>query len=1122
MLANELIDRLEKLGLLDQEIIEALREQLVQGGTRVTPEAVAKLLVDNGHLTRFQATKLIGELRSGEYESAGEESEDLIEEIADLEVLPEEDAEVVEVEVEAEPAPYEAAATIYDSEQVEEVVAVEAVEAGAFGDEALSAGTADRPKASRKKPDPEKTQWDSFKIYGYIGIILFLLLAGGGLSFVLSREDADTVIEKANEQYDNQNYDVAQKLYISFLESFGDDNQYSSKARSRVTMTELYKAATFKQEPQKAVELEKEKLPLVADEEGMNEERGNLAQLMVDIAANISEVAGRASATEKKQELLSVLDEQLLLMENPQYMMSSMKVSLAAQIQGVMESRARVQRDIDRNIQLDASETSMISSLDQSDTKAAYDTRKELLQSFPELYDNERLQVLIKRASEIQQTLVTASVELPKLNSVAETTSAVGSTVLTTLQGEAVPDLRDVTLYFRAGGSILALDGETGQLIWRNYVGVAKDLPPVQLEDGVLLSQSSTLELLRCSERDGSVLWRSTIGERFSQPIVNKDDIYVPADSGRLFAIDAISGDAKWATQLPQGINTGPGVDDRLRRLYLVGDHSNVYVLNSRDGSCIESYYLGHEAATVSVPPVPLLGHLFVVENAGSDYSNVHILRVDERGETLVQAQAPFRLYGNVIVPPIINGRRLIVLTDRGEVTVYDVEPTAEREQVTVAATLPAFYDEPTATQMAVGKSQMWITGTRLGRYELQINTGRVIRDWSINESDTFIGKPYSSDDALVHARVLRGTSTIRITAANPKTGDEIWRTDVGVPVSMLMEDAEGVHAVTSQASLFSLQSDSANGQLAGGDQPVENPGDKAIAIRFENPIRIDETRRVMLNGVGDPSLLVYDPQRQTEKLRQITMSLPSGLPTAGGVASGGGLLLPLDNGRVVLVDWKTGAVSSSAPFQPASDPTKKVIWTKPIVLPNDPDQVVLADDRKKIYRLRVGEQVRELQSKDLEFKLIGPTTHIENTMFASNAGPAADFLVGFDLNNLSETFRTLLNGRINWGPVAAGDLVLLRTDDGILRSYKADGSKAFELSVPQGAIVGEPIRDSERIILAGRSGWIITIDASNGKLLGQIEIDQPIYATPLLIGDRTLLVPGAEGVVYTTEVPVQ
>ena len=59
MLANELIDRLERLGLLDQEIIEALREQLDQGGTRVTPEAVArktfeKLLAANGITRRRQ------------------------------------------------------------------------------------------------------------------------------------------------------------------------------------------------------------------------------------------------------------------------------------------------------------------------------------------------------------------------------------------------------------------------------------------------------------------------------------------------------------------------------------------------------------------------------------------------------------------------------------------------------------------------------------------------------------------------------------------------------------------------------------------------------------------------------------------------------------------------------------------------------------------------------------------------------------------------------------------------------------------------------------------------------------------------------------------------------------
>ncbi|MGC6443811.1 MAG: PQQ-binding-like beta-propeller repeat protein [Rubripirellula sp.] len=1120
MLANELIDRLERLGLLDQEIIEALREQLVQGGTRVTPEAVAKLLVDNGHLTRFQATKLIGELRSGEYESAEDEASTLTEEVGELEILSDEEVEVVEVEPDDAAPVYEASGEFYEADSVvAEAVAVEAVEVGGFEEEASEVDVEARPKSSHKKVDPDKSQYDSFKIYGYIGIIVALLLIGSGITFVLTREDADQVITSANEQYDNQNYDAAQKMYVGFLESFGDQHQYSSMARARITMTELYKAATFKQEPWQAVELEKEKLPLIADEEGMNEERGNLAALMVDIAANLADSASRASETEKKQSLLTVLDEQLLLMENPQYMMSSMKVTLASQIQNVVESRARVQRDISRNMRLDEAEASMIGSLDQSDTKAAYDTRKQLLQSFPELYDNERLVTLIKRASDIQQTLVSASSQLPKVTTDESESVTTGNVVLTSLAGGSIPDLRGETLYFRAGGSILAIDGESGGLVWRKYVGAAKDLPPVQLEDGVLLSQSSTLEILRCSESDGSIAWRSGIDENFSEPIAIKDDIYVATESGRLIAFDAISGDTKWATQIPQKLNVGPGIDDRLRRAYLAGGHSNLYVLNSRDGSCVESYYLGHESSTISVAPVPLLGHVFVIENAGADYANVHVLRVDERGETLVQAQAPFRLIGNVIVDPIVNGRRLIVLTDRGEVTVYDIEPTAEREQVTVAATLPAFYEEPTATQMAVGKSQMWITGTRLGRYELQINTGRVIRDWSIHELDTFLGKPYASDEALVHARVLRDTAAIRITAANPKTGEEIWRTDVGVPVSLLQPTADGIHVVTTQAALFDLQFDTSDSKFNGGQKPLENPGDRAVAIRFSDPIKIDETRSVMLNEVGDPSLLIYDPNRETEKLRRVTMRLDSALPTSGGVASGGGLLLPLDSGRVVLVDWRTGAVSAT-PFQPASDPVGKVQWTKPISLPDDADQVVLADSRKKIYRLRVGEQIRELQSKDLEFQLIGPSTRLENAMVASTAGPAADFLVGFDLTNLSETFRTLLNGRINWGPSAVSDIALIRTDDGNLRAYESDGTQRFEVAVPAGEIVGEPLRNGEQIILAGRSGWIVVIDGRSGDLLNEVDLGQPISSTPIVYGGETLLVPGAEGVVYSTEVP--
>ncbi len=1045
MLANELIDRLERLGLLDQEIIEALREQLDQGGTRVTPEAVAKLLVDNGQLTHFQATKLIGELRSGQYEDATPASEDgdLTAGLDDLAVVAEEAEEVVEV-VEVEPV------DVFEAEPVAvEAVAVDAEPVEAVAEAMSEDRSGSRPRPSRKKPEPPKTVWDSFKVYGYLGIIALLLLTGLGIWFVLSREDADEFIAEANKLYDQQNYTGAQDMYLSFLNKFGEDSQYASLARTRVTMTELYKAAQFKQEPWRAVDLAKEKLPLIAEEEGMNEERGNLASLLVDIAASVATAAGKAKETPDKQALLAKLDEQRELMEDPMYMPTSMKTTLAGQIQSVEESRARVQRDINRNIRLDESEAAMKTALDAKNTKEAYDIRMQLLREFPELHDHERLVTLIRAASDIQQTLVQPSSNLPETSNEATEVAQVPSVVLTTLAGKNAPDLRGETLYFRARGSILAFDGENGKLRWRKFVGNSEDLPPVRLEGGVLLSESAAFDVLRVTEMDGKVAWRSHIHEEFNQPISVADDVYVATDSGRLIALDADSGDPKWATQIPQPLETGPGVDDRANRAYVPGNHSNLYLLNSRDGSCLESFYIGHEEGTISVPPVPLLGHVFVIENAGSDYANVHVLRVDESGQNLRIAQPLFRLTGNVRIPPIIQGRRLIVLTDRGEVVVYDIEPTAEREQVTIAATLPAFYEQPTATQMAVGRSQMWITGTRIGRYELQINTGRVVRDWSIHELDTFIGEPFTTDDTLVHARVLRGTSAIRVTAANPKTGEEIWRTDVGVPVAMLKPapGGKGLHVVTSQAALFELDREAlASGSTKG---PIENPGDKAVAIRFENPISIDTTRSLMLNQVGGQSILVYDPQREREQLRQVTMRLPAGKPVGGGLVAGGGLFLPLDTGRAVTIDWQIGKML--APFQPDSNPVGKVRWTQPLALPDDPDQVVLADSRKKIYRLRVAETIKELASKDLEYEMLGPAARVADTMIATTSGPAADFIVGFEMVSLNEKFKTLLEGRVTWGPVSADDLALLQTDDGMLRGIDANGNQKFAVEVAQG-----------------------------------------------------------------------
>jgi len=1127
MLAKDLINRLERLGLLDQEIIEALREQLAQSGARVTPEAVAKLLVDNGQLTRFQATKLIGELRSGEsYDSGGDASASSDEELGlaggedsfgeEVEII--EDAEVVEVDSNSSVA----MANRLNSRSSD-------LNSGAIGGNASLPGSRTRKvNTSKKVADPTKSVWDSFKIYGISAIIVTLLFIIGLLYFVLNKGSADETIEKANDQYNKQIYAEAVKAYEMFLTNFGQANPHSSIARTRKSMCELYLFAEYA-DPARATTEAERILPTIEDEPGLDEERNNLAALLVDVADNIAKEAGEAKDTVEKQRLLKDLDRQIKLTENPSYVTSVARASLSGRLLGVSETRAKVQRDINRNLRLDESVASMKADLDQKKTKEAYDTRITLLREFPELTKDSRLTSLVELASDIQQQLVKPANDLPTVSTEPVAGDAVKSISLTNPSGERAPGLTDEVVYVRVHGAVLAFSAAEGKQIWRRYVGYGQDHAPTPIneggQEGVLLSDAQSLEIHRSESKDGSLRWRTKIGESFSQPIASKNDIYVSTASGRLISLDTETGEPSWAAMIPQPLNVGPGINDRPGKLYLTGDHSNLYVIDKRSGQCSESFYIGHAKGTIAVPPASLQGtdggHVFVIENAGVDYALMHVLKCNTEGGELRVTQPPFRLNGNILVPPVlVMGRRMILLTDRGQVAVYDIEQTAkESEQVSSVAEQVASYETPTSTQMAVGKNQMWVTGTRIGRLELQVSTGKVVRDWVFNEGDTFIGKPTLIGDTLIHARVLRGTSGARVTAADPVTGKPYWQTDVGVPVAMLTSkaDGKGFHAISSQAALFELDSKSlAEGSTSG---PIENPGGTGVAMRFEAPLRIDNERAILRNKQSASQILVYDATRANEKLRLMTLALSNGQPNSSGAIAGDGLLLPLDSGRIVLMDWQTGG-SMSSPFQPSSAPEKSVKWSDPVVLSSDASQVVIADDRKKLYRIRVAEQIRDLASVDLPEPWRGTATQVGSSIAASISGPSADFLVCYDSNSLEETARVLLDGRIDWGPYSAGETIFLQTDDGLLRGYDATGKSVIPgILLPKGQALPGVKVIGETLLLTGQAGWLVAIDQQSGAVTGKSHLRQPLSGPPLEVG-KTLLLPGSEGLVYITSIP--
>ncbi len=54
-------------------------------------------------------------------------------------------------------------------------------------------------------------------------------------------------------------------------------------------------------------------------------------------------------------------------------------------------------------------------------------------------------------------------------------------------------------------------------------------------------------------------------------------------------------------------------------------------------------------------------------------------MSTDDTGANITFGQEPVEMDGN-IVTPLVDGRKLVVMTDRGQIKVFDVEPSNEKQ----------------------------------------------------------------------------------------------------------------------------------------------------------------------------------------------------------------------------------------------------------------------------------------------------------------------------------------------------------------------------------------------------------------------------------------------------------
>ncbi len=635
--AKQFIDLLESQQLLSPDVLDELRRQVAESKTRLTSELLAKLLVDNGHLTKFQATKLITELKDvngtakGGAASTANVDDDLgFAEDAELglsdksadkssrkraniivdddELDPDDIVDVVEV-VDDD------VVEVVEAEPVEVVEVVEAVEVAPKKSRravaAQDAFSAAPPPAKRVLPSKKSTAnpYDSFRILG-VGLLLALcLIAGFFLVNYFWRGSAEDRLKLADDAYEQRSYETAAVMYREFAEVF-PANEQASYAKVRSALAAIRKDAEGAPDPKLGLETALGVLPDIAGEAAMAEQQSDLAGALIGLADKFNERADRTADAAQRKLLMADMEKLLALIYDPQYVGANQRSQQAPTLDRIKEDKQRIVREINRDEDLAKVLKQIDEKLAAKDTLGAYELRKALINTYPLLEVDKSLSDRVRQASVIERSLVKPSSLNVSLSPQSPNQVVGRSFILAQRSGKTASTLNGQVLFIKAKGSVYGIDGASGDILWRQFVGRTLHSEPLRLGNpssaDAIICLPEQGQVAKLTGNSGEPQWWASLGTTMHNPVAEGEDLFVATFDGQVASLDAGGGQLKWAAQLPQPVAVSPGVAFGKSSLYVPADHSNLFVLSrlgwnvprsllsgtSRRGDCSPASYV--------------------------------------------------------------------------------------------------------------------------------------------------------------------------------------------------------------------------------------------------------------------------------------------------------------------------------------------------------------------------------------------------------------------------------------------------------------------------------------------------------------------------------------------------
>ena len=1210
MSVRQLLDRIEKMNVVDDKILNRIRREIDDPEKNVKAKGILSFLVKKEQITKKQAAKLLKETQEAAenisvkpeepnvYDSAEligvthkngtEEVDDLINlaksEPVDVEPI-EVDVEPIEVEVEpieveVEPIEVEAVEVEVEPVEIEPIeVEVEPIEVEVEPIEVEvepepvevkpeSIPKAKPPKAKRSKskvkadpvpiaapieaqttnvsadplagfsepmssgldPAPyspsessggssgggrgfqskieNSDQWSSKWLYIGFGLLGTILISLAVLWFAVGRQNIEALEEQAEKSFTTGAYADAISKTEKLLE-LSPRSENADKWKVRIVHCQL--AQPFERERyDEVLTVAESRLPDISELEAFSELRQDLARNILPttaVALTRSSFANSTKSGATVDEIKGELDKVMrveALVENPSYMPGSFKKmdTVAKQLDEVDDAVRGIENSIQKETDFQAAKVEIVELTDGSKTDEAFSVFDTLVKNYPDLGAREELQKLMRTVSVKEAELVVpAGMQLVGQQTEPESL-VTNQVVVARRQGTPVNELSGETVVVLTEGVLYGYDAGEATVRWNRFMGFETHYFPQWTDkdnrDTLIVSDQKNNAVMKVNSADGSLVWRTEIGQPFANPCVTPEKVVVTTESGIVIGLNGETGDTFASVQLPQKTSVSAAASSRYPFFYQPGDYSNLYVLDANTLECREVVYLGHSPGSLTVPVFDWSGYITVLINQ-VDYCGLYLFKTDgdQAGLGLKRTQAILRLTdGHISTPFVKVGRsRQLAVSDTGNMNLLELNKVENPNQPVVELAKQNFRVPSGEKSFVKAKSsRLWIGNRGIERFKI-LPIGEFDRQPIAVEGNYILGPMAIFDDKLFHVRRRTYSSMSSTSAVDAQNMNEIWRSDLGAAFAgPPRKFGDAIHVVSGQGDRFAV--DASAIETGYTDRGIVS-SEISENLQFVDSISLANGSYVCIGSPKSREVLLALPDGTTSLER---LQAPADSPACPIVAFGDSLVVASTKGQVVLANPANGRTIGN-PFQPRKTPGVDTNWRKPAVV--EGNKIVVGKDDGNVYLLtsdgRKLTRVAELKiSGTLESGLVG----FKTAAYGVTMDGAQSQLVGFDTtdDNFREMGAVKLEGGVVAGPWQAGGMIYLATDFGKLQAFSSDLNSEAVWSVDLGndSLASGPIVSDGVVLLAMRSGKLMLLNSQSGEVQKEIEIGQPIMHAPL------------------------